>query len=104
MMNTRARAAIAINKEDDSATIALVQAGRQKNIVFDESHNISELTSESAEIHLLDKWPQDMRSTRPLSKMDRMLREMDKTIVEECERAAQLRYAISNLKVHDQEQ
>jgi hypothetical protein len=100
MMNTRARAAIAIDKEDDSATIALVQAGRQKNIVFDESHNISELTSESAEIHLLDKWPQDMRSTRPLSKMDRML----KAIVEECGRAAQLRYAISNLKMHDQEQ
>lgn len=106
MMNTHTRAAIAIDKEDYSAAIALLEVGQQKIMAFYEGHNASELTSESAEIYLLDEWLQEMRSIQPFCKIDPMLREMDKVIAsEEYEWAAQLRRDTNrNLQMYDHEQ
>jgi len=61
--------------------------------------NFPELVSKSAEIAFLDEWLEEVKSKRPLSKLEIMQREMETAIAKErYERAAELRDAIKLLK------
>ncbi len=61
--------------------------------------NFPELVSKSSEIAFLDEWLEEVKSKRPLSKLEVMQREMETAIAKELyERAAELRDAIKLLK------
>ena len=99
MMNTRARASILLAQGKFPEAIREIQRGRDAIAGFFESSNFPELVAKSSEISFLDEWLEEVRSKRPLSKLEVMEREMETAIGKELyERAAELRDAIRLLK------
>lgn len=95
MMNTRARASIELEREDFLEAIRLIERGRDRIAeIFTESGS-PEMISRSPEIAFLDEWLDEIRAKKPMSKLEKMQREMEKAIANEAyERAAELRDAI----------
>lgn len=95
LMNTRAKASIELERDDHAAALRQIERGREKIIAFFNETNNPELAAKSPEIAFLDEWLKEVRSKRPLSKLETMQREMEKAIAMEAyERAAELRDAI----------
>ncbi len=95
MMNTRAKASIELEREDYDAAVRQIERGREKiRAVCGESGN-PETATNSPELAFLDEWLEEVRQKRPLSKLERLQKEMDAAIAnEKYERAAELRDAI----------
>src|SRR6476661_1104789 len=103
MMNTRAKASIFLAQGKFADAIAEIERGREAIVDFLQQSNFPELASKSAEIAFLDEWLEEVKSKRPLSKLEIMQREMETAIAKELyERAAELRDAIKLLKTQKQ--
>jgi len=103
MMNTRAKASIFLAQGKFADAIAEIDHGREAIVEFLQQSNFPELLSKSAEIAFLDEWLEEVKSKRPLSKLEIMQREMETAIAKELyERAAELRDAIKLLKTQRQ--
>jgi hypothetical protein len=99
MMNTRAKASIFLGQGKFTEAIAEIERGRDAIVDFLQRSNFPELVSKSSEIAFLDEWLEEVKSKRPLSKLEIMEREMETAIAKELyERAAELRDAIRLLQ------
>ncbi|MEP7015744.1 MAG: UvrB/UvrC motif-containing protein [Verrucomicrobiota bacterium] len=100
MMNTRAKASILLGQGKFPDAMKEIQHGRDAIAEFFERSNFPELAAKSSEIAFLDEWLNEVRTKRPLSKVEVMEREMESAIAKELyERAAELRDAIRLLKM-----
>jgi len=99
MMNTRAKASILLAQGKFAEAMIEIEHGRDAIVDFFQKSNFPELASKSSEIAFLDEWLEEVRSKRPLSKLEIMQREMETAIAKELyEKAAELRDAIRLLK------
>src|SRR5437588_5127141 len=99
MMNTRAKASILLAQGKFAEAMIEIEHGRDAILDFFQKSNFPELASKSSEIAFLDEWLEEVRSKRPLSKLEIMQREMETAIAKELyEKAAELRDAIKLLK------
>ena len=102
MMNTRAKAALELERDDFSATERQIQRGLGKIRDYFTSHHHPDMAAQSPEISFLEEWLAEIRSKRPLSKLEVMQREMENAIAREAyERAAELRDAIKHYRKQD---
>ncbi len=98
MMNTRAKANLALEKEDVDAAIALVEKGISAIEKFVKDNN-RDGDGESSEIKSLAEWLLELRKLKPMTPVEKLKREMERAVQDEkYERAAELRDAIRNMK------
>ena len=92
MMSTRAHASIEVEREDFAAAVREIEQGIAKVRAFHEEHGSPESLEQSPEVAFLQEWLEEVRSKQPVTKLEKMQREMDKAIQSEAyERAAELR-------------
>jgi UvrB/uvrC motif len=92
MMNTRAKAAIAIEREKHADAVALIEKGIEEIRHFYEKTENIDLIAQSPELAFLQEWLEEIRASQPLTKLEKMQREMDRAIAQEAyEKAAELR-------------
>ncbi|MGI8438351.1 MAG: UvrB/UvrC motif-containing protein, partial [Chthoniobacterales bacterium] len=102
MMNTRAKASILLADGKFAKAMAEIERGRDLILEFFQQSAFPELAQKSSEIGFLEEWLEEVRSKRPLSKLEIMQREMEVAIARELyERAAELRDAIKLLQTSD---
>src|SRR5204863_8650094 len=83
--------------------IAEIQRGRDAIAEFVLKSTFPELAAKSSEIHFLEEWLNAVTAKRPRSKLEIMESEMETAVAKElCERAAELRDAIQQLKKIEQ--
>jgi len=94
MMNTRAKASVELERHDFAAAIRQIERGRDKILEVMQDRQ-QEGVAGIPEVQFLEEWLEELRTKRPLSKLEILQREMDKAIAAEAyERAAELRDAI----------
>ena len=99
MMNTRAKASILLGENKFAAAIKEIERGRDGIQEFFNASPFPELSQKSSELAFLEEWLEEVRSKRPLTKLEVMEREMELAIASESyERAAELRDAIRLLQ------
>ncbi len=99
MMQTRAKGMLALGSNDYEAAITHVEAGMESIRDYYRSHSRHELVEQSAEIHSLQKWMDELRAKRPLSDREKLEKALDEAVTQEdYERAAKVRDALRNLK------
>jgi hypothetical protein len=92
MMNTRARASIELERGDFTAAERQIERGKDKILDAYKHLGTPEAGPASPEITFLDEWLNEVRSKRPLTKLEKLRKEMDDAIAREAyERAAELR-------------
>jgi hypothetical protein len=98
MMNTRAKASIELERENIPGAVAKIEAGMNKiREFFTEAEN-GDASTTSPELGFLGEWLDEIKARQPLTKMEKMQREMDHAIASEAyEKAAELRDAIKAL-------
>ncbi len=97
MMNTRARASIELEKRRVDAALKEIERGRDLIVAFYNEHEQVD-AEKSAELAFLDEWTEELKAKQPVSKLEKMRREMESAISQEAyERAAQLRDEIRAL-------
>ena len=95
MMNTRARASVELEHGDFAAALRQIERGRQKIVDIYPGPESAEAVERSPEIAFLDEWMEEIRARQPLTKLEKMQKEMETAIANEAyERAAELRDAI----------
>jgi hypothetical protein len=107
MMYTRAKAYLALEKDDLPAAVELVEKGIEKIEKFLRENGHPELVGDNAEVITLREWLDELRKQKPeappkppkpprvLSPLEKMRREMDKAVkAEQYEKAAEIRDAI----------
>ena len=104
MMLTRARASIELERKRHDAALREIDRGRETITAFYNDHEQAESAEKSAELSFLDEWREELRAKRPMSKLEKMRREMESAIEHEAyERAAQLRDQIKALDAKQQQ-
>nr|ACO70951.1 UvrB/UvrC protein [uncultured Verrucomicrobiota bacterium] len=111
MMHTRAKAYLALSKDDHDSAIAQVEKGIEKIERFLRDHQQPELAEENPEVTVLREWLTELRkkqapskppvpvSSVPVSPLERLRGEMELAVkAEQYERAAELRDAIRALQ------
>ena len=99
MMNTRAKASMALDKDDMGAAIALVEKGITKIEAFLREAGREDSDVEGDEITSLRGWLKELREKKPLTPLEKLNRDMDAAIQgEQYERAALLRDEIRALQ------
>lgn len=92
MMNTRARASIELEREEFAAAARKITDGMEKIRAFYEKIGNPEAQANSPELSFLNEWLDEVKARQPLTKLEKMQREMDKAIASEAyELAAELR-------------
>jgi len=92
MMNTRAKAAIRLEKKDFVGALKEIARGRSAIAEFLDDVDPADLPNRSPEVGFLDEWADEIRKNKPVSRIEIMQREMEKAIaLEAYERAAELR-------------
>ena len=95
MMNTRARASIELERGDFAAALRQIERGREKIVELFQGAESPEMVERSPEIAFLDEWMEEIREKQPMTKLEKMQREMETAIANEAyERAAELRDVI----------
>jgi hypothetical protein len=98
MMNSRAKASILLGEGKFGEAMREIERGRDAIQEFFQNSGFPELAQKSSELAFLEEWLEEVRSKRPLSKLEIMQREMEIAIASELyERAAELRDAIKLL-------
>ncbi len=98
MVNTRARAALAADRENMGAAMEIISEGRRRILESYDMDPESEHSDTIPELTSLDEWAAEFLMDRPLSETDRLQREMDIAIENEAyERAAELRDELRSL-------
>ena len=96
MMHTRARASIELDREEFAAATRKIEDGIEKIRAFFEEIENPEAAANSPELSFLGEWLDEVRARQPLTKLEKMQREMDRAIATEAyERAAELRDQIT---------
>jgi hypothetical protein len=96
MMLTRARASIEIEREEFAAAVRKIEEGMEKIRGYYEKVENPEAAANSPELGFLGEWLEEVRAKQPLTKLEKMQREMDAAIASEAyERAAELRDKIN---------
>ena len=99
MMNTRAKASIFLGQGKFAEAMAEIERGATRSPISSNNRTSPSWLSKSSEIAFLDEWLEEVKSKRPLSKLEIMEREMETAIAKELyERAAELRDAIKLLE------
>jgi UvrB/uvrC motif len=103
MMNTRAKANLALEKDDVPAAISLVEKGITKieRFVRDNAPGGDDAGGETAnsEVTSLREWLEELRKIKPLTPVEKLRQEMEKAVeAEKYERATELRDAIRNMQ------
>ncbi len=94
MMNTRAKANLALEKDDVDAAIKLVEKGIASIEKFVKDHN-REGEADTSEIKSLGEWLGELRQLKPLTPVEKLNRELERAVEDEkYERAAELRDAL----------
>jgi len=94
MMLTRARAALALGRGELNAAIREIEKGRDTILDLYQKAGAAD-GARSAEIEFLEEWLEEIRKKKPVTKLEKLQREMEQAIaVEAYERAAELRDAI----------
>ena len=102
MMNTRAKASILLADGKFAQAMSEIERGRDLILEFFQQSNFPEMAQKSSEIAFLEEWLEEVRSKRPLSKLEVMQREMEIAIASELyERAAELRDKIRLLQMSE---
>ncbi len=111
MMNTRAKANLALGKDDKHSAIVLVEKGIEKieRFLADNAH--PELAPDNAELNILREWLGELRKDlpatpptpkapeKPVTRIEKLRREMDSAVRNEhYEKAAELRDTIKALQ------
>jgi hypothetical protein len=105
MMKVRAQASIEIEREDYASAIRLVEAGKEQILAAYLEAGHPEGGAGTPEVTFLEEWLEEIQQQRPLSKLERMKREMDQAIsIEAYERAAELRDKIRAQEQQEQVQ
>ena len=98
MMNTRAKANLAIEKDDVDAAIKLVEKGITGIEKFVKDHN-REGEADTSEIKSLSEWLGELRTLKPLTPVEKLNRELERAVEDEkYERAAELRDALKAMQ------
>lgn len=96
MMNTRARASIELEREEFRAAAKKIEEGMEKIRAFYEKIDNAEAAANSPELSFLGEWLDEVKAKQPVTKLEKMQREMDRAIATEAyERAAELRDQIN---------
>ena len=105
MMNTRAKAYLALEKNDLESAIGHVEKGVEKIEKFLKDNQHPDLADENAEVSVLKEWLKELRMKEPPkpvvppSPLDLLRKEMEKAVrAEQYERAAELRDAIKAME------
>jgi hypothetical protein len=99
MVQTRAKATLRLGKEDFRGAIEEIERGIEKIREFYQKYSRADLLEQSAEIQSLQHWLEDVTSKRPLSKREKLERDLNEAVrQEDYERAAQVRDQLRNLK------
>jgi len=102
MMLTRARAAQALETNDHSGAIQLVEHGLEEIRSFFSDHARPELFATSGEVQSLENWLGEIRANRPLSAREKLEKALDEAVgQEDYEKAAKVRDALRNLKAEN---
>ena len=100
MMLIRAQATLALESQDHSSAIRAVEEGIERVREFFTRLDRPDLAEQSGEIHSLELYLQEIRSTRPLSERERIENALNEAVRrEDYEKAAQYR---DQLKKFDQ--
>jgi hypothetical protein len=98
MMNTRAKANLALEKDDVDAAIALVEKGIATIEKFLKDNN-RDGEEDNSEVKSLAEWIGELRKLKPLTPVEKLRKEMERAVEDEkYERAAELRDAIRNMQ------
>jgi hypothetical protein len=94
----RARGSQALEKQDYPGAIELVEAGMDQIRAFYQEHGTPDSAEQSGEVSSLNKWLEEIRAKRPLSRRERLERALtDAVKSEDYERAAQVRDELRSL-------
>ena len=98
MVLTRARAAQALQTEDYSLAIQLVEEGIEKIRNFYRETGRGEPADTPAEVHSLESWREEIQARRPLTKREQLERALQEAVkVEDFEKAASVRDELKKL-------
>ena len=92
MMNTRAKASIEMEREDFAAAVGRSKRAWTEFVRFTKRPRMRRGAANSPELSFSSEWLEEVRARQPLTKLEKMQREMDRAIAQEAyERAAELR-------------
>lgn len=92
MMLTRAQASIEVEREEFVNAVREIDRGMEKIRGFYEEQSTPEAAENSPELSFLSEWIEEVRAKQPVTKLEKMQRELDTAIASESyERAAELR-------------
>jgi hypothetical protein len=99
MMQVRAKATVALEGGKHDEAILAVEEGLEEMRQFFTRIERPDLIEQSGEVHSLEAYLEEIRSTRPLSERERLQQALDETIRrEEYEKAASLRDKLKRVK------
>ncbi len=99
MMQTRARGAMNLQKGNYAGTIELIAAGLDEIREFYHEQSRQDLLEQSAELHSLELWLQEIQTKRPLTEREKLEHDLDEAVGrEDYEKAARVRDALRNLE------
>lgn len=98
MIQTRARASIALEQKDYARAIELANEGIEEIRGFFREHDRFDLIEQSGEIQSLEQWLEELKSERPLSKKETLEKALrDALQREDYEKAAHVRDTLKGL-------
>jgi hypothetical protein len=99
MMQIRAQGSKKLEAEDFEGAITSVEDGLEEIRSFYREHGRSDLIDQSGEIHSLENWIQELRSTKPLSEKEKLEHALQDAVRrEDYEKAAAVRDALRNIE------
>lgn len=99
MILTRARGAQAIQSEDYTLAVRLVQEGLDQIRSFYRETSGAEASEQSGEVQSLTEWLEEIKAKRPLSRREQLEQALQDAVkAEDYERAAKVRDELRNLK------
>jgi hypothetical protein len=102
MVLTRARATEALQVNDYAMAMQQIEEGLEKIRAFCHEHARGETAEMGGEVSSLEAWLEEIRAKRPLSRREKLERDLHEAInSEDYERAAQVRDQLRNLKPAD---
>jgi len=99
MMNTRARASIELERNNVPGAMTKIESGMEMIRAFLDEADSLDSSATCPELGFLTEWLAEIKARQPLTKLERMQREMDHAIAAEAfEKAAELRDKIKALE------
>ncbi len=99
MMRARAKGSKESEAALHSQAIETIEKTMEDIRTYFREQNRPELAEQSGEIHSLEQWCQEIRSTRPLSQLEKLEKALNEAVRrEDYEKAAEVRDALRNLK------